>query len=176
MPTVTCLSCGERGKIAPNLIGARIKCRKCGISFQVSPPVAKAVAAAGAAGAAPAAAVDTHGGIEVEGLEESSWSLPTVLAPGDKAEVGQESGHGAESSAFAHAGASPSGLREYKILTPRDKYFGGVFELARLEEALNHYARQGWVAKGISTPHVKGFSGALEETLVVLLERGHEGA
>ena len=44
MPYVTCPTCGERGKIPSNLIGARIKCRKCGLSFQVSPPApAKAV-------------------------------------------------------------------------------------------------------------------------------------
>ena len=36
MPYVTCPTCGERGKIPPNLVGARIKCRKCGLSFMVA--------------------------------------------------------------------------------------------------------------------------------------------
>ena len=42
MPYVTCPTCGERGKIPPNLVGARIKCRKCGLSFMVAAPAAKA--------------------------------------------------------------------------------------------------------------------------------------
>ena len=66
-------------------------------------------------------------------------------------------------------------MREYKLLTPKDKFFDGKFELSRLEEALNHYARHGWVAKALSTPHVKGFSGVFEEGVVVLLERCKEG-
>jgi len=185
MPYVTCPTCGERGKIPSSLIGARIKCRKCGLSFQVSAPTAKAVgagAAAAAAGAAtgavtgPTAAVETHG-IEVEGLDASSWALPTETAMALKAtdaehvaDVGHE-----PTPAFAPAPSSPSGTREYKLLTSRDKYFGGLFDMGRLEEAINHYARQGWVAKDISLPHLKGFSGALEETVVVLLERCKEG-
>ncbi len=60
---------------------------------------------------------------------------------------------------------------EYKVLTPRDKFFDGRFELSKLEEALNYYGRQGWTVKAMSTPHVKGFSGAMEECIVVLLER-----
>src|SRR6516225_5605710 len=87
MPYVTCPTCGERGKIPSSLIGARIKCRKCGLSFQVSPPSPKAAGGATAAPAAvgsapgataaasagPTAAVELHG-IEVEGLDASSWA------------------------------------------------------------------------------------------------------
>jgi len=86
MPYVTCPTCGERGKIPSTLIGHRIKCRKCGLSFQVSPPSVKAAVGAGlgatapAAGAAatagPSATVESQG-IEVEGLDASSWALPT---------------------------------------------------------------------------------------------------
>ena len=49
--------------------------------------------------------------------------------------------------------------------------FEGKFDLARLEEALNHYARQGWVARSMIIPHLKAFTGVLEEVIVVLLER-----
>ncbi len=61
MPYVACPSCGERGKIPPTLVGARIKCKKCGIAFNVAPPTAKAAApAAGTGGTAVAvAAADT---------------------------------------------------------------------------------------------------------------------
>ena len=52
MPYVACPSCGERGKIPPTLVGARIKCKKCGISFNVAPSAAKGPAVEGAAVAA----------------------------------------------------------------------------------------------------------------------------
>jgi Domain of unknown function (DUF4177) len=169
MPYVKCPSCGERGKIPPTLVGARIKCKRCGISFQVSPPVAKATV--GATSGAPAAVAEGPEGIEVEGLDASTWSLSTETGVSLKAEATVEPDiHPGPSQAFVAAGASGE-THQYKVLTPKDKYFDGKFELGRLEEALNHYARQGWIVKSMSTPHVKGFSGALEETIVVLLER-----
>jgi hypothetical protein len=179
MPYVTCPSCTERGKIPANLVGARIKCKKCGVSFMVSPPSPKATAGAATGGsgtAFPAAVVEAPGGIEVEGLDASSWSLSTDVGVALKAEAQAEPTADAESraepsSAFVPAGPAPGGAREYKLLTPKDKFFDGKFELPRLEEALNHYARQGWSVKAVSTPHVKGFSGALEEWITVLLER-----
>jgi hypothetical protein len=184
MPYVSCPSCGERGKIPSSLIGTRIKCRKCGLSFQVSPPTTKAVGAAAspaAATAGPSAAVEVHG-IEVEGLDAASWALPTEAAmvlktDSDRsADVPQAPEVPPPSSSFVPVGPIPAGTREYKLLTPRDKIFDGRFDLSRLEEALNHFARQGWVAKSMLAPHVKGFSGALEETIVVLLERCKEGS
>jgi hypothetical protein len=169
MPYVKCPSCGERGKIAPALIGARIKCKRCGISFLVSPPAAKATAGAGAA--FPSAVVEPPDGIAVEGLDASTWTLSTEVGSALKAEATVEPDkEGAPSPAFVPAATSPE-VHEYKVLTAKDKYFDGKFDLARLEEALNHFGRQGWSVKSMSTPHVKGFSGALEETIVVLLER-----
>jgi hypothetical protein len=175
MPSVTCPSCGERGKIPASLIGARIKCKKCGVSFLISPQAPKATGAP--APAVPAAGVVAGpGGIEVEGLEASSWGVSTDAGAAISAEAtadatAEPENRAEPSSAFVPAGPSHSGPREYKLLTPKDKFFGGMFELPRLEEALNHYARQGWVVKAVATPHVKGFSGALEEWVTVLLER-----
>ncbi len=185
MPYISCPTCGERGKIPSSLIGTRIKCRKCGLSFQVSPPATKVVGATAApvaaATAGPSAAVEVHG-IEVEGLDGSSWALPTESATLLKTESDRvpevpqvPEAPPPSPSSFAPVGPPPAGVREYKILTPRDRIFDGRFDLTRLEEALNHFARQGWVAKSTLTPHVKGFSGALEETIVVLLERCKEG-
>jgi Domain of unknown function (DUF4177) len=159
MPSVTCPTCGERGKIPPTLIGARIKCKKCGVSFQVSPP-------AGLYGGP-----DQPSGIEVEGLDASAWTLSTEVSVALQAEAVPDRPAGAESSSFAPAVESSPGVHEYKLLTPKDKYFDGKFDLSRLEEALNHYGRQGWVVKAMSTPHVKGFTGALEECIVIVLER-----
>jgi Domain of unknown function (DUF4177) len=168
MPSVTCPSCGEKGKIGANLIGARIKCKKCGNSFLVAAPVAKAPATAGLAATQPAGA--PHG-IEVEGLDASSWSLSTEpVAVSAVATVDSDSRADAP-AAFVAAGPESPRAREYKILTSRDKYFDGKFDLARLEEALNHFAKMGWAVKAVSTPHVKGFTGAMEETITVLMER-----
>src|SRR5438105_9294948 len=151
MPYVTCPTCGERGKIPSSLIGARIKCRKCGLSFQVSPPTTKgagvgaagpAAAGAPAAGATSAAtagptAVVEAQGIEVEGLDASSWALPTETAMALKATDAEHAAGHEPAPSFVPAQPSPAGAREYKILSSRDKYFGGLFDLARLEEALN---------------------------------------
>jgi hypothetical protein len=63
------------------------------------------------------------------------------------------------------------GCKEYKVLSSRDKIFEGKFDLNRLEEALNYYARDGWVVKAMSTPHVKAFTEGTKEEIVILLER-----
>ena len=186
MPYVTCPTCGERGKIPSTLIGQRIKCRKCGISFQVSPPTGKAAVGAGvganeaavgaAATAGPSAAVESHG-IEVEGLDASSWALPTETAAKIAVEEHAAPAVPAESSSsFAPVSVGPGAAREYKVLSSRDKIFGGMFDLAKLEEALNQFASQGWVVKAMSVPHFKGYTGAMEEVVTVLLERCRESS
>jgi hypothetical protein len=174
MPYVTCPTCGERGKIPPNLVGARIKCRKCGLSFMVAAPAAAAKAGASAQGSAtlPQAVAEPLQGIEVEGLDASSWAVPTDATTVLKTDPGHEpSARPDAAPAFVAAEPGHFAHHEYKLLTPRDKIFDGKFDLARLEEALNHFGRQGWTVKSMSTPHVKGFSGALEELIVIVLER-----
>jgi hypothetical protein len=170
MPTVTCPTCGEKGKIAPDLIGARIKCKKCGNSFLVSPPAAKAVAAA--ASATSAAAGHTPEGIQVEGLDASTWTLSNETGVTLHAEAKPDavSGHH-DSSAHFEASSAPAEVRQYKLLTSKDKYFESKFDLARLEEAINHFAKLGWIVKAMTLPHIKGYGGVIEETVVVLLER-----
>jgi uncharacterized protein DUF4177 len=161
MPTVICPACGERGKIGTNLIGSRIKCKKCGASFQVLPPATKA-----AVGAAVRA--ESPSGIEVEGLDASAWSLSTEVGEALHAQAVADPAMSAEPLAAVEPARS---AYEYKLLTPRDKFFDGRFDLVRLEEALNHFGRQGWTVKAMSTPHVKGFSGVMEECIVIVLER-----
>jgi len=142
MPNVTCPSCGERGKIGSSFIGSRLKCKKCGSSFLVSAPVANKTASRTAAGSA--GAIETPRGIEVEGLDASSWSLSTEVGGALKAEVTTEPDQPAESgSPFVPAETSPGSPHEYKLLTPKEKFFEGKFDLPRLEEALNYFGRQG---------------------------------
>jgi hypothetical protein len=172
---VACPSCGERGKIPPTLVGARIKCRKCGLSFNVSPPTPKAIDAAAASVPAVSETTGTpHAGIVVEGLDPAAWSITGDQCGEEKA----EREHDLENVQGERTEASPEfvppesvGAKEYKLLTSKDKIFDGKFDLGRLEEALNYYARQGWVVRAMSTPRVKGFGGGMVEEIVVLLER-----
>jgi hypothetical protein len=184
MLNVACPSCGERGKIPTNLVGLRIKCKKCGQAFNVVAPPGKAAAQAGAsepalaaapavaaAAAAPASA-PARDGIAVEGLDESTWTLapdqPSTLQAVAAPERPAESPP-APSGTFTVHHDGP--VKEYKLLTSRDKIFEGKFDMTRLEEAINHLAKQGWVAKSMCLPHMKNFQGAMQEEVVVLMER-----
>ena len=60
-------------------------------------------------------------------------------------------------------------MKEYKVLTQKDKWFGGNFDAERLEEALNAYAQQGWRVIAASTSEMPGgFAGTRQEVLVIL--------
>jgi Domain of unknown function (DUF4177) len=173
MPYVACPSCGERGKIPPTLVGARIKCRKCGISFNVAPSAPRAQVAAGAPAVTAEVGGAAHDGIAVEGLDASAWAISNdhsgdLLKVEAEAEHSTSEGHEAGQAFEAHGSTA---FKEYKILCSRDKVFEGKFELARLEEVINHYAHQGWVVRGMSTPHLKGFGEGTKEEIVILLER-----
>ncbi|MFO0952307.1 MAG: DUF4177 domain-containing protein [Isosphaeraceae bacterium] len=174
MPAVTCPSCGEKGKIPGTFIGTRIKCKKCGNAFLVTPPSSKPVVSAAPAAvsvpaaAAPSAHVAAGDGIAVEGLDDAAWSSTPVAAVEHDHDHDHDHDHELSPSFSA---SHPEGVKQYKLLTPKDRYFDGKFDLERLEQALNHYAREGWVVKGVATPHIAGFSGGEREQLVILLER-----
>lgn len=158
MTSVACPSCGEKGNLPDHLIGKRIRCHKCGKGFNAGSTTVEP--------AKPALAAD--GTIDVDGLDASTWAASAV----------------AEADAPTHpdplpafVALPPSGEipvvagKQYKVLTQKDRWFEGKFELAKLEDALNHYARQGWSVRAMSTPLVTGFSGGPREEIVILLER-----
>lgn len=76
------------------------------------------------------------------------------------AESGGPKPIGAEATSDAHI--------EYKVLTQKDRFFGGKFDPLKLEEALNSYAHQGWVVDGIATADIPGWSGSRQELVVVM--------
>lgn len=171
---ISCPSCGERGKIPANMAGVRIKCKKCGAAFQVAAPERAPAAIGVGVGVGAAASTSTttqsFDGIAVDGLDPGAWTL----APDQSSLIPTATVHHepAPTPAAAEPAPPPPGeAKTYKLLTSRDKIFEGKFELARLEDALNHYARQGWTAKSMCVPHIKNFQGAMQEELVVLLER-----
>ncbi len=61
-------------------------------------------------------------------------------------------------------------MREYKVLTQKDKWFSQKFDPEVLERAINSYAEQGWRVVSMSTASIAGWGTAREE-LIVLFER-----
>ncbi len=60
---------------------------------------------------------------------------------------------------------------EYKILTQKDRWFGGKFDPNRVEQALNAYAQEGWrLSEAVTASFPAVFSSNREE-LIVILER-----
>src|SRR5947209_18169266 len=102
MELIACPSCGHQGKVPDQLLGKKIKCQICGMSFQATVPVAPQVHSA------------RGDSIEVAGLEVVNW---VATAP-------DVAGHGlgpAPDRAPAVVAASPpevadTGVR-YKVLT-----------------------------------------------------------
>ena len=62
-------------------------------------------------------------------------------------------------------------MKEYKVLTQKDKWFSGKFDPQKLESALNAYAKQGWVVKAAFSADIPAVFGAAREEAIVLLER-----
>jgi hypothetical protein len=167
MPSVACPTCGEKGKIPGHFIGIRIKCKKCGNSFLVTPPAPKG----GGQTTVEMVTEPRPQGIELEdsqGVEETGlWPSPV------QATSEPETDHDPDDASVFSASQTdePSGIKHYKVLTQKDKWFDGKFDLARLEEGLNHFAREGWVVRSMVTAQIASFSGGAREELIVLLER-----
>ncbi len=62
-------------------------------------------------------------------------------------------------------------MKEYKILTQKDKWFSGKFDPERLEQAINAYAAQGWQVVSSATAQFPGLFSGNREEMVVILER-----
>ena len=62
-------------------------------------------------------------------------------------------------------------MKEYKVLTQKDKWFGGKFDPLQLEKAINSYADEGWRVVSTSTATFPGFFSTNREELITILER-----
>jgi len=154
----------------------------------VAAPAQKAAAGPQAAPSPAPVAVAVHQespssatleGIVVDGLDDA-WTAAPVPAAGAPAApvVAAEPLAAARPAVAPSPAAAPRGgpLREYKLLSSRDKIFEGKFDLPRMEEVINQMAREGWTAKSMCLPHTKNFQGAIQEEVVVLLERESAGS
>ena len=62
-------------------------------------------------------------------------------------------------------------MKEYKVLTQKDKWFSGKFDPAKLEAALNAYAEQGWRLVSCATADIPGGFGGNRQEFVAVMER-----
>jgi len=61
-------------------------------------------------------------------------------------------------------------MKEYKVMSQKDKFFSRKFDPEILEQAINSYASQGWRVVSVATASIPGFGGNREE-LIVVFER-----
>ena len=59
---------------------------------------------------------------------------------------------------------------EYKVVTQKDRMFGGKFNPEQVQNGLNSYAEEGWTLKAVATATFPSLGGGREE-LVMFLER-----
>ncbi|HEY2158075.1 MAG TPA: DUF4177 domain-containing protein [Isosphaeraceae bacterium] len=173
--TVRC-SCGKQSDLPESFLGKRVRCNFCGalsiVDVQEAPEDH------------PELDWETHvaesllSGPEPSAGEVSKTAL--MERPVVHEAPATDEADSVEAEESVEAGAEPEpvpaftrveGAKEYKVLTQRDKWFGGKFDPERFEAALNFFAGHGWVVRSMVSGNVAGFSGNREE-VVVLLERG----
>jgi hypothetical protein len=59
-------------------------------------------------------------------------------------------------------------MKEYKVLTQKDRFFAGTFDPEKLEKAINSYATEGWTVVSIDTAKFTSLAGSREEMIVVM--------
>ena len=62
-------------------------------------------------------------------------------------------------------------MKEYKVLTQKDKCFAGEFTPEKLEPAINSYAAQGWLVVSVATIGIPAGPGGTREELIVVMGR-----
>jgi len=62
-------------------------------------------------------------------------------------------------------------VKEYKVLTQKDRWFGGKFEPQKIELALNSYAQEGWRLAVATTAEFPAMLSGKRDELIMILER-----
>jgi hypothetical protein len=63
-------------------------------------------------------------------------------------------------------------MKEYLILSQKDKWFSGRFDPQILQQVINDHARQGWEVKSMTNTSRDGvLMGGNKDELIILLER-----
>lgn len=158
-------SCGKQSNLPGSFVGKRVRCNFCGALTLVTERVPDHPELDWETHVAESLLTSADGPATATEVLEAE---PAVEAP----ELFEEVPSG-ETAAVAPEPVvtvpRAEGAKEYKVLTQRDRMFGGKFDAERLEHALNFLAGQGWAVKSMAAGSL--ISGNREE-LVVLLERG----
>jgi Domain of unknown function (DUF4177) len=160
MPIDVVCQCGKAFKAKDEHAGLKSKCPNCGGIINIPkahlapPPIPDGVGIA-----------DLQEGLEEDrlGSEREAtltdvWKVLNTIATSISS-----------SSSKNSSGAGQN--REYKVITQKDKWFSGKFDPEKVEGALNSYAKQGWVLKGVATASVPGFVGGQRDEIVIIMER-----
>ncbi|NLC41894.1 MAG: DUF4177 domain-containing protein [Erysipelothrix sp.] len=59
-------------------------------------------------------------------------------------------------------------MKEYKVLSQKDKFLSSKFDPQLIEDALNAYAQQGWTVVTSATADIVSFGGGRQEILIIL--------
>ena len=62
-------------------------------------------------------------------------------------------------------------MKEYMVLTQKDKFYAGEFSPDKLEAAINSYAAQGWLVVSVASIGIPAGSGGPREELIVVMGR-----
>lgn len=61
-------------------------------------------------------------------------------------------------------------MKRYKVVTQKDRAFGGKFNPEKVEEGLNALASEGWTLVGVTSAEFPSLGGGRQE-LVLFLEK-----
>ncbi len=171
-------SCGKQSNLPDSFLGKRVRCNFCGalsiVDVQEAPEDHPELDWETHVAESLLSGPEPSGGAATGVLEaETAVGAPSAF---DEVPSGEVAAVEPEVAAEPEAEPIPAftrveGAKEYKVLTQRDKWFGGKFDPERFEEALNFFAGHGWVVRSMVAGAIAGFSGNREE-MVVLLERG----
>lgn len=62
-------------------------------------------------------------------------------------------------------------MKEYKVLTQKDRFFSGKFNPVTLENAINSYASEGWSVVASATASFPGFLSGDRDEIIIIMER-----
>ena len=59
-------------------------------------------------------------------------------------------------------------MKAFKVMTQKDRAFGGKFNPEKVEEALNAMAKEGWDLNGVVSAEFPSFGGGRNELVIFL--------
>jgi hypothetical protein len=62
-------------------------------------------------------------------------------------------------------------MNQYRVLTQKDRVFGGKFDPQKLEAALNSFASEGWALRAAATADINAAFGKDRQEMIMILER-----